>query len=61
MFDRAWFDVRDRESIHLYGPSRAAGVPAIDGLILQPELAAEQINHKLAFGSSTVALGSAQE
>ncbi|MEI8243952.1 MAG: hypothetical protein WCI17_11835 [bacterium] len=56
VFDRAWFDVRDRESIHLYGPSRAAGVPAIAGLILQAELAAERIDHKLAFGSSAVAL-----
>jgi hypothetical protein len=42
------FEVRDGESIHFHGPSRAAGVPAIAGLILFDEVAAGEIRHKLA-------------
>jgi hypothetical protein len=42
------FAVRDGESIHFHGPSRAAGVPAIAGLILFDEVAAGEIRHKLA-------------
>ncbi len=42
------FAVRDGESIHFHGPSRAAGVPAIAGLILYDEVAAGEIRHKLA-------------
>lgn len=42
------FDVKDGESIHFHGPSRAAGVPAIAGLILYDEVLAGEIRHKLA-------------
>lgn len=42
------FDVVDGESIHFHGPSRAAGVPAIAGLILRDAVAAGRIRHKLA-------------
>jgi len=49
VFDREMFDVKNGESIHFYGPSRAAGVPAIAGLIMHDEVAAGRIEHKLAF------------
>ena len=39
VFRTADFAVRDGESIHFHGPSRAAGVPAIAGLILYDEVA----------------------
>jgi hypothetical protein len=42
------FAVQDGQSIHYYGPSRAAGVPAIAGLIMYNEVKAGQIDHKLA-------------
>ncbi len=42
------FPVVDGESIHCHGPSRAAGVPAIAGLIMYEEVQAGQIDHKLA-------------
>jgi len=42
------FPVKDGESIHFYGPSRAAGVPAIAGLIMHDEVAEGGISHRLA-------------
>jgi hypothetical protein len=42
------FDIVDGESVHFHGPSRAAGVPAIAGLIMHDEVAAGRIRHKLA-------------
>ncbi len=48
VFRTADFAVKDSESIHFHGPSRAAGVPAIAGLILFDEVAAGEIRHKLA-------------
>jgi len=42
------FAVVNGESIHFHGPSRAAGVPAIAGLILYDEVLAGEIRHKLA-------------
>lgn len=51
VFDPADFAVKDGESIHYYGPSRAAGVPAIAGLIMYNEVKAGEINHKLACAS----------
>ena len=45
------FAVRDGESIHFHGPSRAAGVPAIAGLIMLDEVLAGRIEHKIAFAS----------
>lgn len=56
VFDRGQFAVKDGESIHLYGPGRAAGVPIIAGLVMFDEVGAGAIEHKLVFGSSAVAL-----
>ncbi|MFW6303942.1 MAG: hypothetical protein ACOC2L_04905 [Candidatus Sumerlaeota bacterium] len=46
------FPIEDGESMHFHGPSRAAGVPAIAGLILEEEIRAGRIAHKLAFASN---------
>ena len=43
------FGIRDGESIHHYGPGRAAGVPIIAGLIMHHEILAGRIEHKIAF------------
>ncbi|MFP4068962.1 MAG: hypothetical protein ACLFVC_02160 [Opitutales bacterium] len=43
------FPVKDNESIHYHGPSRAAGTPLPAGLILREELLDGRIEHKLAF------------
>ena len=57
VFDLAQFaNVHDGESIHMYGPSRAPGVPAIAGLIMREEILAGHIAHKLSFASAGVAL-----
>lgn len=42
------FDIMDGESVHFHGPSRAAGVPAIAGLIRYDEVISGKINHKLS-------------
>lgn len=49
VFDPAEFPAHNGESIHLYGPGRATGVPIIAGLILHEEILAGRIEHKLAF------------
>lgn len=49
VFDPAEFAIHNGESIHLYGPGRAVGVPIIAGLILHDEILAGRIEHKLAF------------
>lgn len=46
------FPIRNGESMHFYGPSRAAGVPAIAGLIMYAEIQAGRIEHRLAFASN---------
>lgn len=56
VFDPAEFPIRNGESIHLYGPSRATGVPAIAGLILHDDVMADEIPHKLAFAIRTSGL-----
>lgn len=43
--------VPDGESVHFHGPSRAAGVPAVAGLILYDEVEAGEIRHKIAAAS----------
>ena len=48
-FDRSMFRPAPGDSIHFHGPSRAAGVPAIAGLIMLDEMRAGRIAHKLAF------------
>jgi len=50
------FAVQDGESIHLYGPGRAAGVPIVAGLIMFDEILAGRIDHKLAFATGCNAL-----
>jgi len=51
VFSTAELGVQDGESIHFHGPSRAAGVPAVAGLILYDEVAAGEIRHKVAAAS----------
>ena len=51
VFDSTMFPIKNGESIHFYGPSRAAGVPIIAGLIRYDEVMAGEINHKLSFAS----------
>jgi len=48
VFRTEQFGIADGESIHFYGPSRAAGVPAVAGLIMHDEVAEGEIRHKLA-------------
>jgi hypothetical protein len=51
VFSTAALGVRDGESVHFHGPSRAAGVPAVAGLILDDEVRAGEIRHKIAAAS----------
>jgi hypothetical protein len=51
VFSAAEIGARDGESVHFHGPSRAAGVPAVAGLILYDEIAAGEIRHKIAAAS----------
>ena len=44
-------DILDGESVHFHGPSRAAGVPTIAGLIMYDEIISGEIKHKLSFAS----------
>lgn len=47
---------RDGDSIHSHGPSRAAGVPAVGGLIMREELESGRIDHRLSFATCANAL-----
>jgi sialate O-acetylesterase len=51
VFNPDHFPAWDGESIHCFGPSRHAGVPAIAGLIMHEEVRRGRIAHKLAFAS----------
>jgi hypothetical protein len=51
VFDATDFPVKDGESVHFHGPSRAAGVPAVAGLVLYDEAMAGEIRHKLAIAT----------
>ncbi len=51
VFSTAELGVKDGESVHFHGPSRAAGVPAVAGLIMYDEVAAGEIRHKIAAAS----------
>ena len=42
------FPIEDGDSVHFHGPSRAAGVPAIAGLIMYDEVKCGRIEHRLA-------------
>jgi hypothetical protein len=48
ILNKADFPVKDDESIHQYGPSRAAGVPSFAGTIMYDEIIAGEIKHKLS-------------
>ena len=48
VFNKSDFDVKDDESIHQYGPSRASGVPSFAGTIMYDEIKAGEIKHKLS-------------
>ena len=50
-FDAADFPIRDGDSLHSYGPSRHAGVPAIAGLVMYDEILSGWIDHKLSFAT----------
>src|ERR1700722_16479654 len=51
VFSPGALGVQDGESVHFHGPSRAAGVPAVAGLILYDEVMAGEIRHKVAAAS----------
>ncbi|MEN8230919.1 MAG: hypothetical protein ABFS38_22375 [Bacteroidota bacterium] len=51
VFNTNDFDIQDGESVHFHGPSRAAGVPAIAGLIMYDEVMQGEIKHKLAMAT----------
>lgn len=51
VFDRATVAVGEGESVHLYGPGRASGVPLLAGLIRHHEVLAGRIAHRLAFAT----------
>ena len=42
------YNMIDGESVHFHGPSRAAGVPIIAGLIMSDEVMSGEIRHKLS-------------
>lgn len=54
IFELDQFDVKDNETIHKYGPGRAAGVPIIAGLILYDEVVSGKVEHVIAAGSRFV-------
>ncbi len=51
VFDREKLGIKDGESVHFYGPGRAAGVPVIAGLIMYDEVIRGEIRHKLAIAT----------
>lgn len=55
VFDGFQLGYVDGESVHFHGPSRAAGVPALAGLIMYDEVMAGEIRHKLSCASRYVA------
>lgn len=55
VFDLEKFPIKDGESIHFYGPSRAAGVSAVAGLVFYEEIVKDKIEHKLVFASEFTA------
>ena len=54
VFDRKQFKIKTGESIHQFGPGRAAGVPIIAGLIMYDEAESGAIEHRIAAASSFV-------
>lgn len=56
VFDPSEFSLQMGESIHMYGPSRASGIPAIAGLIMHEHALAGEIPHKLVFATERAGL-----
>jgi hypothetical protein len=56
VLDKNDYPVQDDESIHKYGPSRAAGVPSFAGTIMYDEVVNGEINHRLSCALRFVAL-----
>jgi hypothetical protein len=48
VFDACKLGYVDKESVHFHGPSRAAGVPTIAGLVRYDEVMVGKIEHKLS-------------
>ncbi|MDF3129500.1 hypothetical protein P0Y35_09870 [Kiritimatiellaeota bacterium B1221] len=48
--------IENDESVHLYGPCRASGVPILAGLMMQEEIRSGHIRHRLAFACPVPAL-----
>lgn len=55
VFDASELNIQPNDSVHFYGPSRAAGVPAVAGLIMRDEVESGHIKHKLAAALSCTA------
>lgn len=51
VFSTGDLGVQDGDSVHFHGPSRAAGVPAVAGLIMYDEVMSGEIRHKIAAAS----------
>lgn len=51
VFEGEKLGYKDGESVHFHGPSRAAGVPVIAGLIMYDEVMEGEIRHKLSCAS----------
>ena len=48
VFNKIPFGMKNGESVHFYGPGRAAGVPVVAGLVMYDEVVAGEIRHKVA-------------
>jgi len=48
VFDASLLNIQPNDSVHFHGPSRAAGVPVLAGLIMRNEIEEGRIEHKLA-------------
>ncbi len=51
VFQNTNFAIKDGESVHFHGPSRASGVPVVAGLIMYDEVMSGEIRHKLSFAT----------
>jgi hypothetical protein len=54
VFSTAELGMKNNDSVHQYGPGRAAGVPIIAGLVMYDEAESGAIEHKLAGASQYV-------
>lgn len=56
VFNPEDFPIHNGESIHMYGPSHASGVPVTAGVIMYDEIMEGKIEHKLAWACRKPAL-----